>query len=263
MEPKQSNVQHFAIVAVVAAIVGGAIVFAFAPGEAELNQLRSQRDTLKLEVEAFKQRIGPLQGEVKTLQEQNTALKTEADRLTQTLTSKEQTDAKVSSALDDRQRAMDELQKRNQSITAENESLKKTLAELREKTDASAAERKALAAKLGAADRTLETAQARSAELNKSYEALLKEKTTLAERAAARRTELETTKKSFEEAQREVARLSGARGIYTVQNGDSLSTIAAFFYRDSLRWADIFKANSFLISHPDLIYPKQVLIVPH
>ena len=59
-----------------------------------------------------------------------------------------------------------------------------------------------------------------------------------------------------------MARLTGARGIYTVQDGDSLSTIAAFFYRNGQRWPDIVKANSFLISHPDLIYPKQVLIIP-
>jgi len=65
------------------------------------------------------------------------------------------------------------------------------------------------------------------------------------------------------EVQGLIARLTGARGIYTVQNADSLSKIAAFFYHDGLRWPAIFKANSHLIHHPDLSYPEQVLIVPH
>lgn len=57
--------------------------------------------------------------------------------------------------------------------------MKKKLAGMGEKIEVSAAERDALARKLGAAGRTLEEAQARAAELNKSYETLLTEKTTL------------------------------------------------------------------------------------
>jgi nucleoid-associated protein YgaU len=78
----------------------------------------------------------------------------------------------------------------------------------------------------------------------------------------ARRAGLENTRKAFEGTQADVARLTGARGIYTVQRTDSLSEIAAFFYHNGYRWPDIFKANAFLISHPDLIYPGMVLIIP-
>ncbi|MEJ2357187.1 MAG: LysM peptidoglycan-binding domain-containing protein [Deinococcales bacterium] len=59
-----------------------------------------------------------------------------------------------------------------------------------------------------------------------------------------------------------MARLTGARGIYTVQPADSLSSIAVFFYRDGYRWPAIFEANAHLISDPDLIFPGMVLIVP-
>lgn len=262
METKQSTVWRYAAVAAIAAIVGGVIVFAIGPGEKELKQLRIQRATLTTEVQAFNERIVPLQVEVRSLKETNTALKSELDRLTATLAEREEARVKASGELGDRERAVAALENRNRALAAENEALKKKLAGMGEKVEATAAEREALARKLGASGRTLEEAQARAAELNKSYEALLTEKTTLAERVAARRTELETTKKALEEAQAEVARLMGARGIYTVQDGDSLSTIAAFFYRNGLRWPDIFKANSFLISHPDLIYPRQVLIIP-
>lgn len=262
METQESTVWRYVAAAVAGLILGGAIVFAFAPGTGELNQVRAQRDTLGIEVQGLKERIGPLQSEVQALKEQNAAHRSEIDRLAATLAEKEQAGAKASGALGERGRATAGLEERNRDLAAENEAMKKKLAALGEKAEATAAEREALARKLGAAGQTLEQAQARAAELNKSYEALLTEKTTLADRAAARRAELESTKKALEAAQSEVARLMGARGIYTVQDGDSLSMIAAFFYRNGLRWPDIFKANSFLISHPDLIYPKQVLIIP-
>jgi len=47
-----------------------------------------------------------------------------------------------------------------------------------------------------------------------------------------------------------------------VQPGDTLSSIAAFFYHDGSRWNDIFSANTFLVSSPDLIYQGMVLIIP-
>ena len=260
METRKPSILPYTAVAVIAAIVGGALVYAFGgPGKKELNQVRIERAALNTEISALTGRVGLLQNDVKSLQDKNTALKLDVERLTATLAEKEKAGVKAGG---ESRRTVAELEERARTLTAENDALKKKLAGMGEKFDASAAEREALARKLGAAGRTLEDAQARAAELNKSYETLLMEKTTLAERGAARRAELESTKKALEDAQNEVARLMGARGIYTVQNGDSLSTIAAFFYRDGFRWPDIFKANSFLVSHPDLIYPKQVLIIP-
>ena len=52
-------------------------------------------------------------------------------------------------------------------------------------------------------------------------------------------------------------------GIYTVQEGDSLSKIAVFFYRNGHLWTRIVKANHHLIGDdPDLIFAKMVLIIP-
>ena len=262
METKESTIWGYVAAAAIGLITGGGIIFAIAPGKDEFRQVLIERDTLRIEVRAFKERMDPLQDEVKTLQEQNAAGRTEIDRLTAALAEKEQAGARASTELGDRGRAMAALEQRERSLAAENDALKKKLAAMGEKAEATAAEREALARKLGSTGQTLAQAQARAAELNKSYEALVTEKTTLAERADARRAELESTKKALEAAQSEVARLMGARGIYTVQNGDSLSIIATFFYRDGMRWPDVFKANSFMISHPDLIYPKQVLIIP-
>lgn len=64
------------------------------------------------------------------------------------------------------------------------------------------------------------------------------------------------------EAQGDVARLANARGVYTVQPADSLSSIARFFYRDGNRWPAILAANDHLIEDPDLIFTGMVLVVP-
>lgn len=159
------------------------------------------------------------------------------------------------------------------TLGTERDALKVEVQTLRERVRALEAERDRLAAsaaakrgdvsrELAETGQTLEEAKARAAELNKSYEALLKEMAQLTEIDAARRAELERIKQKLETAQAEVARLTGARGVYTVQAGDSLSKIAAFFYHNGYRWPDIFRANSFLITDPDLIYPRMVLIVP-
>lgn len=164
--------------------------------------------------------------------------------------------------LNERLRALESdklaLEKKGAESTAELDRMRSALA----KATASAAEGEKLARKLEATGKGLDEAKARAAELNKSYEALLKEQKQLSASDAARTAELERIKKAFEEAQTEVARLTGARGIYTVQDGDHLSKIAAFFYHNANRWPDIFRANAFLISGPDLIYPRQVLIIP-
>jgi len=105
-------------------------------------------------------------------------------------------------------------------------------------------------------------ARARSAELNDSYQKLLKDHSKLTATDTARKEELTQTRASFEEAQKEVARLTGARGIHTVQAADSLSSIAAYFYRNGNRWTDIQNENEFLAANADLIYSGQVLIIP-
>ncbi|MFD1333462.1 peptidoglycan-binding protein LysM [Methylopila musalis] len=49
---------------------------------------------------------------------------------------------------------------------------------------------------------------------------------------------------------------------YTVKKGDTLSKIAQEQYGQANRYPDIFEANKPLLSHPDKIYPGQVLRIP-
>jgi nucleoid-associated protein YgaU len=233
---------RYVAITVIAAIVGGAVVYAWlGPSKDELARVSVARDTLGMEVKTLKERLRPLESDKLALEKKSAEFTAELDRMRTALAEKEQALATAQS---------------------ESESLAKKLAGIGAKVTASAAEREKLARKLEATGEGLDEAKARAAKLNKSYEALLKEQKQLTAMDAAKTAELERTKKALEEAQGEVARLTGARGIYTVQDGDHLSMVAAFFYHDGNRWPDIFKANAFLISSPDLIYPRQVLIIP-
>ncbi len=49
---------------------------------------------------------------------------------------------------------------------------------------------------------------------------------------------------------------------HTVVSGDSLSKIAKAFYGDAMQYPAIFEANKPMLSHPDKIYPGQVLRIP-
>jgi nucleoid-associated protein YgaU len=105
-------------------------------------------------------------------------------------------------------------------------------------------------------------ARQRAARLTAAYKAQLENATKLKHVDADTLKQLAAARNALERAQAEVARIEGARGIYTVQGGDSLSLIAAFFYHNGNRWPQIFKSNAFLVSNPDLIFPGMVLIVP-
>lgn len=49
---------------------------------------------------------------------------------------------------------------------------------------------------------------------------------------------------------------------YTVASGDNLSKISKQFYGDANKYMKIFEANKPMLSHPDKIYPGQVLRIP-
>lgn len=49
---------------------------------------------------------------------------------------------------------------------------------------------------------------------------------------------------------------------YTVQKGDTLSLIAKAQYGDMMKYPVIFEANKPMLTHPDKIYPGQVLRIP-
>ena len=49
---------------------------------------------------------------------------------------------------------------------------------------------------------------------------------------------------------------------HTVVSGDTLSKIAKAVYGDAMRYPEIFEANKPMLTHPDKIYPGQVLRIP-
>ena len=50
---------------------------------------------------------------------------------------------------------------------------------------------------------------------------------------------------------------------YEVKKGDYLSKIAKEMYGDAMKYPVIFEANKPMLKDPDLIYPGQVLRIPH
>ena len=50
---------------------------------------------------------------------------------------------------------------------------------------------------------------------------------------------------------------------YTVVSGDTLSKISKTFYGDANKYNTIFESNKPMLSHPDKIYPGQVLRIPN
>lgn len=49
---------------------------------------------------------------------------------------------------------------------------------------------------------------------------------------------------------------------YTVEDGDTLQSLAARFYGSSQEWQRIYEANTDRLSNPDLVYPGQELVIP-
>lgn len=49
---------------------------------------------------------------------------------------------------------------------------------------------------------------------------------------------------------------------HTVEKGDSLSKIAKKYYGNAMKYPAIFEANKPMLTHPDKIYPGQVLRIP-
>lgn len=59
-----------------------------------------------------------------------------------------------------------------------------------------------------------------------------------------------------------VATTESESQMYTVVKGDNLSKISKAFYGTPNKYPQIFEANKPMLSHPDKIYPGQVLRIP-
>ncbi|MFM7567947.1 MAG: LysM peptidoglycan-binding domain-containing protein [Betaproteobacteria bacterium] len=92
--------------------------------------------------------------------------------------------------------------------------------------------------------------------------AAIGEQSNLRRSTDAQRSEIASISAALADAQAKVARLTGARGIYTLQDGDSLSSFSLLFHRNAYRWPAIAQANKHLVNHPDRIFPAMVLIIP-
>lgn len=50
---------------------------------------------------------------------------------------------------------------------------------------------------------------------------------------------------------------------HTVKSGESLSLIAKHYYRDPMKYKQIFEANGDQLKNPDMIHPGQELVIPN
>ena len=49
---------------------------------------------------------------------------------------------------------------------------------------------------------------------------------------------------------------------HTVKSGETLGKIAKHYYGDPMKYKQIFQANSDILKNPDMIHPKQELVIP-
>ncbi|WP_431157972.1 LysM peptidoglycan-binding domain-containing protein [Winogradskyella poriferorum] len=50
---------------------------------------------------------------------------------------------------------------------------------------------------------------------------------------------------------------------HTVVSGETLGKIAKHYYGDTMKYKEIFAANTDILKNPDLIYPDQELVIPN
>jgi len=50
---------------------------------------------------------------------------------------------------------------------------------------------------------------------------------------------------------------------HIVKSGESLSKIAKHYFKDPMKYKQIFEANTHILSNPDVIHPDQELIIPN
>ena len=241
----------------------------------EVRSLIDEREALQREFIAFKessgrernQEIAALEAKVIEVRDRETALEVELsltkDRLAEAELSRVELSRREVVAVESDLGGMPDVEQANELKASllrtleERDTLLSQLNQLENRNES-------LSERLERTADELEAAQDLASDLTLKYETLLQETRELDEVGDDQQAQLQTIRQSLENAQNEVARLTGARGIYTVQPADSLSSIASFFYRNGNRWPDIANANRFLISdNPDLIYPGMVLVVPN
>ena len=163
---RKLHVAYGLLVAVLLA-AAGTLYFGYAERGAETERLAAaqrsllaEHEALKAEARAQREKLAALEGDLKAARDRSVQLATiEAD--------------------------LKSAQARNAELAAQAASLAKGLSETERKAKAAAEARAELSRELQAKEQTLGEAMARSAELNKAYESLLKDKSKLAADSAS------------------------------------------------------------------------------
>jgi len=164
--------------------------------------------------------------------------------------------------LNDTQQALNKFQRENSRLGDELRLQQEQIDKLQSRLTSTQAQEQDLSETLKQTESNLNQARLKASQLNTTYDQMLRERNQLLSRDFDKDNKITDMRIELETAQREVARLSGARGIYTIQQQDNLSSIARFFYHNGNLWQKIFEANSFILKDPDLIYRGMVLIIP-
>ena len=242
-----------------------------------VDQLVAERDDMREKLEAVTVEREELRTRAIELENAGDGTRDELARVRKSLAKERDGAAALSVQLTRERSEKSRIEQENRELLAKFDTIERKRSDLRAEFEAMANERRRLILRLNELDgataalrRTASTAagelgraQSMAADLNKRYEKLLTEKAKLNHLNEARLTEIERIRVALEDAQRDVARLTNAHGIYTIKEGDSLSTVAAFFYANGNYWPRIAEANRFLIGdNPDLIFAGMVLIIP-
>jgi chromosome segregation ATPase len=204
--------------------------------------------------------VEELGGQLAALQAGRDAAVAEAGQLQEALQAGQQQIDSLIQGRDQLEERVAEAAARNSELLARNAALESELAGLEEQVASLSAERDGLLDENRELEAEIEAARSRIADLSDQYESLRTDAVRLSEEQISQRDSLRL---ELEATQGELARLMGARGVYTVQPGDSLSSISAYFYRNGNQWPEVLGANSQLIgNNPDLIYSGMVLIIP-
>jgi nucleoid-associated protein YgaU len=162
-----------------------------------------------------------------------------------------QTTSEMNNVKREHEMARDEISSLNQKITDSDSKIQKAMDEQKRRDD-----------KFKVSKQALLMAEREATEIDAQYRTMLVKNRSLESSDDESKNELNRLREELESSQQKVAGITEARGIYTVQSLDSLSSIAAFFYRDGNQWRAIWKANEFLLETPDLIYSGMVLVIP-
>lgn len=220
-----------------------------------LEAAQTQNQELSSTLGEAQSQVSSLQEQLATLTQENQTSQAEREALQSQLESVQAEQADLSAQLSEANTSSEQLSERLTQAQNERDQL---LSRLNQTLN----QEQTLEESLTPRQDQLEQARTQASEAAETYVALRQQTPNLSAVSEARRGEVEAAQRALLEAQRTVARLSGAQAAYTVRGGDSLSEIAVLFYRSGSRWTDIVDANGYVLDDPDALIPGMVLVIP-